>query len=91
MRDFLALVYRFKPLRTAAQVMAPGVGASSIFDVDWRITIGLAAAAGVSSFLQILGEGGDMLADDKRVTRTKPTEPVLPQSRLADMHDVFPD
>lgn len=72
LRPVAAVVYRFKPLRTFWQVAAPGLGASAIFEVDWRLTLGLAASAGVAAFAQIWGEGGDMLADDKRVTGTKP-------------------
>lgn len=69
-RAALSAAYRFKPGRTFAQALIPAIGSSSIFDVDWRISLGSAAAAGLLSLLQIWGEGGSMLADDKRVTGT---------------------
>lgn len=68
---FLRECYRFKPLRTFAQVLAPAVAGSAIFEVPWGISLGLAASAGVASFLQIIGEGGELFADDKRVTGTR--------------------
>ena len=91
MRAVLALVYRFKPLRTAMQAFAGTLTAATIFGVDWRLSLGSGAVAGLYAFAQIWGEGGDMLAADKRVTGSKPSEPVLPQSRLDAMHDVFDD
>lgn len=68
---FVSAVYRFKPGRTFAQALVPAVGSSAIFDVDWRVSLGSAAAAGLVALLQIWGEGGDMFADDERVTGTK--------------------
>jgi hypothetical protein len=78
MSKFLAALraaYRFKPARTFAQALIPAIGTSTIFHVDWGLTLGTAATAGLLSFLQIASEGGDLLADDARVTKTKPTPP----------------
>jgi hypothetical protein len=71
-RAALAAAYRFKPLRTASQALAPLIG-TTMLGVDWRIAIGTAAAAGLVSLLQITAEGGDLFADDARVTGTKAT------------------
>lgn len=78
MRTFLSDLYRFKPLRTAAQTIVGLLVGTTILDVDWQTSLAGGALAGVVSFLQILGEGGDMLADDERITGTKdePTKPV---------------
>lgn len=72
MRGALANVYRFKPLRTAAQaagaaLLADGTG---LIDTEWTGVASLSGMAGVVAFLMIWGEGGHMLADDKRVTKT---------------------
>lgn len=71
----LGLAYRFKPGRTFAQALAGtlalDVATTGILDVDLPTKAAIAAGAGVVAFLQIWGEGGDMLADDKRVTGTK--------------------
>lgn len=68
--NFLAAIYRFKPGRTFAQALVGLLVGSTVFDIDWRIALGGAALAGLVSFLQIWAEGGQMLADDKRVTGT---------------------
>ncbi len=75
LRPVLALAYRFKPGRTFAQALVPAVGAG-LLGVDWLPALAIAAGAGLAAFLQIWGEGGDMLADDRRVTGTKPARPV---------------
>lgn len=72
MKTALALAYRFKPGRTFAQalvatLLGDGLG---VLDVEWQQSLSVAALAGLVSLLQIWGEGGDMLADDKRVTDT---------------------
>lgn len=69
--DWLRLAYRFKPLRTFAQVLAPAVGGAALFDVPWAVSLGLAGSAGAACLLQIVGEGGDLFADDERVTKSK--------------------
>ena len=71
---FLRHAYRFKPGRTFAQALgamlvADGTG---ILDTPWPAKMSLAGMAGILSLLQIWGEGGDLLADDKRVTSSKP-------------------
>ena len=70
-------IYRFKPGRTFAQALAALLLSDSVgvLDVDWIQALSVAAMAGLVSLLQIWGEGGDMLADDTRVTRTATTEP----------------
>ena len=67
---FLAALYRFKPGRTSAQALVGLLVGSTVFDIDWTAALGGAALAGLVSLLQIWGEGGQMLADDKRVTDT---------------------
>ena len=72
MRAFLAAAYRFKPGRTFAQalvatLLGDGLG---VLDVAWQQSLSVAGLAGLVSLLQIWGEGGQMLADDKRVTHT---------------------
>lgn len=67
-----SVVYRFKPGRTFAQTLAAllvgnGIG---ILDVDWTASASVAGLAGLVSLLQIWSEGGELLADDKRVTGT---------------------
>ena len=81
MRAVLALVYRFKPLRTAAQALVGLLVGTTILDVDWTTALAGGALAGIVAFLQIWGEGGDMLAADKRVTGSKPSEPQPPRIR----------
>lgn len=68
-----SLAYRFKPGRTFAQalvatLLGDGLG---VLDVQWQQSLSVAALAGLVSLLQIWGEGGELLADDKRVTDTK--------------------
>lgn len=72
----LHLLYRFKPLRTSAQVLAAALVADGvgILDADWPARLSLAGMAGLVSLLQIWGEGGSMLADDARVTGTAADE-----------------
>ena len=65
-------LYRFKPGRTFAQALVGLLVGSTIFDIDWTVALGGGALAGLVSFLQIWAEGGQMLADDERVTRTAP-------------------
>ena len=65
-------IYRFKPLRTAAQsasalLVANGTG---LIDTDWVDTASISGMAGLVAFLMIMAEGGHMLADDKNVTKT---------------------
>ena len=72
MRALLAAAYRFKPGRTFAQalvatLLGDGLG---VLDVAWEQSLSVAGLAGLVSLLQIWGEGGQMLADDKRVTQT---------------------
>ena len=71
MKNALKMVYRFKPGRTFAQALVPAIGASSVFGVDWKVSLGTAASAGLLSLLQIWSEGGDLFADDERVTSSK--------------------
>lgn len=66
----LATVYRFKPGRTFAQALVGLLVGSTVFDIDWQAALGGALLAGLLSLLQIWAEGGDMLADDERVTGT---------------------
>lgn len=79
MKNALRNVYRFKPLRTAAQSAAAGFVANGtgLIDAEWTGVASIAGMAGVVSFLMIWGEGGHMLADDKNVTKTAqlPDEP----------------
>lgn len=75
-----AIVYRFKPGRTFAQTLGAALAldaaTTGILDVDLAAKAAIAASVGLASFLMIWGEGGDMLADDARVTGTKtPAEP----------------
>ena len=72
MRKVLETVYRFKPGRTAAQAIVALLVGTTIFDIDWTTALGGGALAGIVSFLQIYGEGGELFADDARVTKTKP-------------------
>ena len=72
MRAAAAAAYRFKPGRTFAQalvatLLGDGLG---VLDVAWQQSLSVAGLAGLVSLLQIWGEGGQMLADDKRVTQT---------------------
>lgn len=67
---FLSALYRFKPGRTFAQALVGLLVGSTVFDIDWQAALGGAALAGIVSFLQIWGEGGQMLGDDARVTDT---------------------
>lgn len=68
----LATVYRFKPLRTFAQALAAALTADGvgILDTDWPARLSLSGMAGLVSLLMIWGEGGRLLADDARVTKT---------------------
>lgn len=71
-RTVASAAYRFKPGRTFAQalvatLLGDGLG---VLSVDWQQSLSVAALAGLVSLLQIWGEGGDLLADDKRVTAT---------------------
>ena len=73
----LALAYRFKPGRTfaqaaVAQLLAVQVG---LLEVDWAQVLSVSGLAAAVSLLQIWGEGGDLFADDKRVTDTKAPGP----------------
>jgi hypothetical protein len=65
--------YRFKPGRTFAQALAAALVAdgTGVLDTMWAAKLSLAGIAGAISFLQIWSEGGDLLADDKRVTDSK--------------------
>lgn len=69
---FLALVYRFKPLRTSAQTLAGliGTNAVGITEFAWTDSLSVSAMAGVAAFVQIWSEGGDMFGEDKRVTNS---------------------
>ena len=64
-QNALKRAYDFKPFRTAAQVLAPAVASSVMFDLDWKVSLGLAGAAGLACFLQIVGEGGQLFAERK--------------------------
>ena len=68
----LQLLYRFKPMRTFAQTLAAALAADGVglLDVDWPARLSMAGMAGLLSLLMIWGEGGQMLADDTRVTGT---------------------
>ena len=72
--NFLKQVYRFKPGRTFAQALGAALVAdgTGVLDTQWTAKLSLAGIAGAISFLQIWSEGGDLLADDERVTATKP-------------------
>jgi hypothetical protein len=78
-KDALRNLYRFKPLRTTAQVLATTLLAdgTGVLDTDWKAKASISVMSGVVSLLQIFAEGGHMLADDKRVTQTAqlPDEP----------------
>lgn len=69
----LRAAYRFKPGRTFAQALVAALlgNGLGLLDVDWAQALSVAGLAGVVSLLQIWGEGGDLLADDARVTATK--------------------
>lgn len=71
---FLKDAYRFKPGRTFAQALAAALIAdgTDLVNTPWPAKLALAGMAGVVSLLQIWGEGGDLLADDAKVTSTKP-------------------
>lgn len=73
-KNFWRAAYRFKPGRTFAQTLAAmlAVDAVNILDSDIGTKAAVAATAAVVSFLQIWGEGGNLLASDARVTHTKP-------------------
>jgi hypothetical protein len=68
----LRAAYRFKPGRTFAQALVAALlgNGLGVLDVDWIQALSVAGLAGVVSLLQIWGEGGDLLADDSRVTHT---------------------
>ena len=66
----LSVAYRFKPGRTFAQALVGLLVGSTVFDIDWKTALGGAALAGLVALLQIWAEGGEMLADDARVTGT---------------------
>ena len=73
LRAAASAAYRFKPGRTFAQalvatLLGDGLG---VLSVDWQQSLSVAGLAGLVSLLQIWGEGGDLLADDARVTDTK--------------------
>lgn len=70
--NLLRAVYRFKPGRTAAQALVATLGADAtgVLDTQWVAKLSLAGMAGLVSFLQIWSEGGKMLADDERVTKS---------------------
>jgi hypothetical protein len=73
-QTFFRDAYRFKPGRTFAQTLASmlAVDAIGILDSDLGAKAAVAVTAGVVSFLQIWGEGGNLLARDEHVTHTKP-------------------
>lgn len=70
-----AVLYRFKPGRTFAQTLGASLAldaaTTGVLDVDLAAKAAIAASVGLASLLMIWGEGGDMLADDTRVTGTK--------------------
>ncbi len=68
----LQLLYRFKPVRTFAQTLGAALAADGVglLDTDWPARLSMAGMAGLISLLMIWGEGGQMLADDTRVTGT---------------------
>ena len=72
LKSLPAAAYRFKPGRTFAQALVAALlgNGLGVLDVDWLQALSVAGLAGVVSLLQIWGEGGDLLADDKRVTGT---------------------
>lgn len=70
--NVLKQAYRFKPGRTFAQALGAALVAdgTGVLDTAWPAKLSVAGIAGVISLLQIWGEGGDLLADDQRVTAT---------------------
>lgn len=75
-RAALRAAYRFKPGRTFAQALGAAIGANGlgILDVEWPDALSLAGMAGLGSLLMIWAEGGQLFADDKRVTGTATAE-----------------
>jgi hypothetical protein len=73
MSVFLSAAYRFKPGRTFAQALAAALVAdgTDLVNTPWPAKLALAGMAGAVSLLQIWGEGGDLFADDARVTGSK--------------------
>ena len=72
MKNALRNVYRFKPLRSFAQslaglLLADGTG---LLNTEWEAKLSISGMIGLITLLQIWAEGGHMLADDKRVTKT---------------------
>ncbi len=61
------LIYRFKPLRTAAQaaVVLVSASAAGLLGVDWPAALSLAGAAGLVAFLQAWGDGSTMFAEKR--------------------------
>lgn len=47
-----------RAIKTGAQVAAPLIGATVIWDVDWKLTLGITAAAVLSSVLTSLASAG---------------------------------
>lgn len=70
-KEALKRAYQFKPLRTFSQALAGLLGGATLLDVDWKQAVAGAGLTGLLSLLQITAEGGDLFADDKRVTKTK--------------------
>jgi len=73
----LRTLYRFKPGRTFAQALAAVLLAdgTGILDTQWQVKLSVSGMAGLVSLLQIWSEGGDLLAEDTRVTGSKPSDP----------------
>lgn len=44
-----------RSIKTAAQVAAPLIGATVIWDVDWRLALGITLAAALNSVLTSVG------------------------------------
>jgi hypothetical protein len=72
MTNALRTAYRFRPARTAAQALGASLAADGfgLLETNFPEQLSLAGMAGLIAFLMIWGEGGQMLADDERVTGT---------------------
>jgi hypothetical protein len=87
LKAFLRAAYRFKPGRTFAQTLAAmlvlDAATTGILDIDLAAKAAVAASAGLVSFLQIWGEGGNLLASDNRVTGTDPDPSIVKADPVA--------
>jgi hypothetical protein len=69
-RAAASAAYRFKPGRTFAQALGATLAGNGIgvLDLDWVQALSVSGLAAVLSLLQIWGEGGEMLAEEERVS-----------------------